>query len=223
MNSSPTANAVPSRLPVRRLLGCLLILAASCATCCAFALFFVGRWLVVEDPLQKSAAIVVLSGRMPRRAREAAQLYREGWAPEVWITRAKGPQEELDEMGIAYVGEDFYTAKVLMHLGVPADAMRRLQPEIDNTASEMDVIAKYLAEAGSATVILVTSKPHTRRVRRLWKQRVGPSGTAIVRAAREDPFDPRHWWRTTGDALDVVREVLGLANSYAGLPIRPAG
>jgi len=41
-----------------------------------------------------------------------------------------------------------------------------------------------------------------------------------VRAASEDPFDPRHWWRSTGDALDVVREVLGLMNAWAGLPLR---
>jgi hypothetical protein len=30
------------------------------------------------------------------------------------------------------------------------------------------------------------------------------------------------WWRNTGDALDVVREVLGLLNVWAGLPLQPA-
>ena len=47
----------------------------------------VGHWLVVEDPLEKASVIVVLSGRMPVRALEAAKLYREGYAPEVWLTR----------------------------------------------------------------------------------------------------------------------------------------
>ena len=41
----------------------------------------------------------------------------------------------------------------------------------------------------------------------------------MVRAAPEDPFDPRHWWRNSRDALDVVREVLGLLNAWAGLPV----
>jgi hypothetical protein len=40
----------------------------------------------------------------------------------------------------------------------------------------------------------------------------------IVRASSQDPFDARHWWRNTTDALDVVREVLGLLNAWAGLP-----
>jgi hypothetical protein len=56
----------------------------------------------------------------------------------------------------------------------------------------------------------------------LWQRRGSEPGTAIVRAAAEDPFDPRHWWRTTSDAFDVVREVLGLMNAWAGLPLHPA-
>jgi hypothetical protein len=30
-----------------------------------------------------------------------------------------------------------------------------------------------------------------------------------------------HWWRNTRDALAVVREILGLINLWAGLPVRP--
>jgi len=45
---------------------------------------------------------------------------------------------------------------------------------------------------------------------------------AIVRAAVNDPFKPSRWWRNTHDALDVVREVLGLLNVWAGLPLQPA-
>jgi hypothetical protein len=40
-----------------------------------------------------------------------------------------------------------------------------------------------------------------------------------VRAASDDPFDPTHWWRSTSDVLDVVREILGLLNASAGLPL----
>jgi hypothetical protein len=43
-----------------------------------------------------------------------------------------------------------------------------------------------------------------------------------VRAAGTDGFDAAHWWRNTHDALDVVREVLGLLNAWAGLPLQPA-
>jgi hypothetical protein len=37
-----------------------------------------GYWLVVADPLEPARAIVVLSGRVPFRAVEAASIYRQG-------------------------------------------------------------------------------------------------------------------------------------------------
>jgi uncharacterized SAM-binding protein YcdF (DUF218 family) len=181
----------------------------------------VGRWLVVEDPLVKGKAIAVLSGSMPLRAIEAAKLYRQGYAPEVWLTHSTIPGEALEELGIPYAGEDYYNARVLIHEGVPAEAIRVLEPPIVNTVDEIKVLGSALARQKGGAVIIVTTKAHTRRVRLLWRKLAGGRGEAIVRAASEDPFDPRHWWRTTSDALDVVREVLGLLNAWAGLPLHP--
>jgi uncharacterized SAM-binding protein YcdF (DUF218 family) len=182
----------------------------------------VGRWLVVEDPLDKAQAIAVLSGRMPMRAQEAARLYNAGYALQVWLTRANEPAASLQEMHIAYIGEDFFNSRVLMHEGVPSNAIRVLEPPIDNTADELRAIAAELEREKGDTVIIVTTKAHTRRVRTLWSKLSGRRERAIVRAAPSDPFVPDRWWRTTGDALDVVREVLGLLNAWAGLPLQPA-
>src|SRR5436309_1391103 len=189
----------------------------------ALVIFFgVGRWLVAEDQLGKASAIVVLSGAMPMRAIEAAKLYREGYAPEVWLTHSTEPVETLQQMGIPFAGEDHYNALVLIHEGVPAKAIHVLEPPIVNTADEIKVAASALAQAKGDAVILVTTKVHTRRVRLLWRRLASGQGRAIVRGASADPFDPRHWWRSTTDALDVVREVLGVLNVWAGLPLHPA-
>ncbi len=189
----------------------------------ALVIFFgVGRWLVAEDQLGKASAIVVLSGAMPMRAIEAAKLYREGYAPEVWLTHSTEPGETLQEMGIPFAGEDHYNALVLIHEGVPAKAIHVLKPPIVNTADEIKVAASALAQAKGDAVILVTTKVHTRRVRLLWRRLASGQGRAIVRGASADPFVPRHWWRSTTDALDVVREVLGVLNVWAGLPLHPA-
>ena len=184
--------------------------------------FSVGRWLVVEDTLGKARAIAVLSGGMPLRAMEAAKLYREGYAPEIWLTHSAEPAATLGEMGIPFAGEDYYNTRILIQEGVPAGAIRGLDPPIVNTADEINAIAAALAKERDRTAILVTTKAHTRRVRLLWQRLGSGRGNAIVRAASGDPFDPGHWWRTTGDALDVVREVLGLMNAWAGLPLHPA-
>ena len=207
-------------------------LAAICAAIVAFlalvAFFGVGRWLVVEDPLEKAQSIAVLSGGMPVRAIEAARLYRRGYAPEIWLTRNAEPAASFKEMNIPYVGEDYYNLRVLVHEGVPPEAVRVLPEPIVNTADEIAAIGAELerrAQLGLSKdrrVIIVTTKAHTRRVRTLWRKLAATYGKAIVRAASGDAFDGAHWWRNTTDALDVVREVLGLLNAWAGLRLHPA-
>ena len=211
----------PASVLRRRSLLLRVLLAAGCAgVILVFVLFFgVGRWLVVEDPLEKARAIAVLSGRMPLRAIEAAKLYRQGYAPEVWLTHSSEPGESLKRMGISFAGEDYYNARVLVHEGVPPEAIHVLEPPVVNTADEIKVLAAMLAPEKDRTVILVTTKPHTRRARLLWRRLAAGQGRAIVRASSDDSFDPKHWWRTTNDALDVLREVLGLVNAWAGLPL----
>ena len=198
----------------------ILVLALALAS--LFAFFHLGRWLIVEDPLQKAAAIAVLSGRMPNRALEAARVYKQGYAPQVWLTHSTEPGATLAKLGVPYQGEDAYDKLILIHEGVPETAIHILEPPIVNTADEMAVIGRALSGANPPRVILVTSKVHTRRTRTLWKRLSASNGDAIVRGDSADSFDADHWWRTTSDALDVVREVLGLLNAWAGLPLRPA-
>jgi uncharacterized SAM-binding protein YcdF (DUF218 family) len=201
-------------------------LAAVCAAVAVFVglVFFcgVGRWLVVEDPLQKAQSIVVLSGSIPVRAIEAAKLYREGYAPEVWLTRGVEPAASMKAMSIPYVGEDFYNLRVLVHEGVPPEAIHVLPTPIVNTADEMNAISAELRPGSNLPVIIVTTKAHTRRVHTLWHKLAGTRGRAIVRGSSSDSFDGAHWWRNSTDALDVVREVLGLLNAWAGLVLHPA-
>lgn len=186
-----------------------------------FALRGVGRWLVREDPLAHADALVVLSGSMPYRAEAAAHYFESGYASEVWLTHPEGPSDELKDLGIQYFGEEYYNRQVLIRLQVPETDVRILPDTVVDTEQELEEITRELGKTGKSSVIIVTSPEHTRRVRALWKNIAGGHLRAIVRAAPEDPFDADHWWRNTRDALSVVREVLGLMNVWAGLPIRP--
>jgi uncharacterized SAM-binding protein YcdF (DUF218 family) len=218
-NPRDSATATQPHSRTRR----ILAIAACCFLVMAVAAFFeVGRWLTVEDPLEKAGAIAVLSGSMPLRALEAAKLYREGYAREVWLTHSVEPGETLKKMKIPFSSEDFYNTRILMHEGVPEAAIHVLDAPIVNTVDEVEVIGKALDGAKDRCVIIVTTKAHTRRVRLLWRRLASAHGRAIVRAASGDPFNPGHWWRTTSDALDVVREILGVLNAWAGLPLSPA-
>jgi len=181
----------------------------------------VGRWLVREDPLGKADVIVVLSGGLPFRAEGAADVFKSGYAPAVWISRAAGPQEELAALGIHFVGEEEYDREILVKRGVPDSAIQIFPEAIVNTQDEVEEISREMRLGGKHTVIIVTSPQHTRRVKALWRKLVGADPGVIVRAAPEDPFDADHWWRNTQDVLAVVRESMGLLNVWAGLPVKP--
>ena len=184
-----------------------------------------GRWLIVSDLLAPARAIVVLGGHPPFRAMEAAAIYREGWAPEVWLTRTRASAASLAllRLGMTPATEDGLNRMVLGRLEVPAHAIRLLAGDVGNTADELRLVAAELRSGRGSAVIIVTSKPHTRRVRAIWRTAAGDRPAAIVRYASADPFHADRWWRYTGDALDVSREIFGLLNVWAGLPVRPDG
>jgi uncharacterized SAM-binding protein YcdF (DUF218 family) len=198
--------------------GIFIVLAGAAAT-----LFLtVGNWLVVEDPLVHADVIVVLSGRLPERAVEAARVYHAGFADQVWISPPTSPVDDLKAMKIAYLGEDFYNEKVLIAKGVPPDTIRILERADANTEEEVRQIAEVLHSMDLHSAIIVTSKPHTRRVRTIWRKLVGSQPRMIVRYPQDDTYDGAHWWRHTQDGLDVVRETLGLLNAWVGFPVRPS-
>ncbi len=204
------------RQPQRWLLGAVLLL--SIPTFLALRNF--GNWLALDEPLMKSQAIVVFGGQVPFRAMEAAKLYREGWAPEVWLTHGEPTAEDqaLARIGFDQLGEHEMSRLVLRKLGVPQDAIRLLPEAVANTVAEVRVAAAHSAQGSH--IIVVTSKSHARRVRITWNA-VAFGREAIVRYASEDPFDPPHWWRTSTDVLSMARESLGIVNAWLGFRINP--
>jgi uncharacterized SAM-binding protein YcdF (DUF218 family) len=186
-----------------------------------FAFRGMGRWLVRQDALRPADVIVVLSGGLPWRAEEAARIFRMGYAHEVWITHPVDPARDLAAMDIQFKGEDEYSRDVLLYEGVPDADIRVLRGTVVDTEQEIDEITHEMIRDRMSAAIIVTSPPHTRRVRVLWRKLAPRNLQAIVRAAYEAPYDASHWWRNTRDALSVTREMLGLLNAWAGLPVRP--
>jgi uncharacterized SAM-binding protein YcdF (DUF218 family) len=199
----------------------LLIVALVVCAAGVFAFRGAGRWLVREDALGPADAIVVLSGSMPARAEEAGRIFRLGYAHEVWVSRPVSPRDELETMGIHYLGEEDFNRAVLIHEGVPESDISIFPQPIVNTEQEIEEIIDQMRREQIASVMIVTSPQHTRRVRALWRKLAGKDLQLIVRGAPEDPFDADHWWRNTHDTLSVVREILGLLNAWMGLPVRP--
>jgi len=219
VTGSRTTEFVGQVLRIFAVLGALALLALFAG----FALMLgVGHWMVKEDSLQKATAIAVLSGNFPARALEAASLYRSGYAGEIWLTHPGAQSEALAEMGIHFPGEADFNYQVLRRQGVPAKAIHVLDALIINTSDELEVIGRTLQQKKNASVIVVTNKAHTRRVHELWNRFDSARGKIIVHAIANDDFQPSAWWTRTGDTHQVIHEILGMINVWAGLPMQSA-
>ncbi len=64
--------------------------------------------------------------------------------------------------------------------------------------------ASWLGYLGR-TLIITTSKFHTRRARYVWGKVLGREDGIYTSAAADDPFDPNGWW---GDGRQV-KQVMG--------------
>jgi uncharacterized SAM-binding protein YcdF (DUF218 family) len=180
----------------------------------------VGRYLVVDDPLEPAGAILVLGGATPYREIEGAAIYNQGWAPLVLLVRPSRNQPEADLMrslGVEPPDTFALRREVLEKLGVPPEAIVVVPGAADATLDELELAMPLFPPDGSP-VILVTSNYHSRRVSLYWRYLVGERRKAIVRATA-DRFDPDGWWRQQATILNVVRELLGLANYAMGFPI----
>jgi len=82
-----------------------------------------------------------------------------------------------------------YNCEILIHQGVPESSVHLFPDPIVNTEQEVNENTREMQRLGKTKVIIVTSPPHARRVRTLWKRLAARQNHAIVRAPFEDPFD----------------------------------
>jgi len=183
------------------------------------ALRLIGHALVVEDPVAKADAIVVVAGGTPSREDAAATLFREGLAPDVVLSNPFTPDRvrDLITMGIRRLDYQGEARVVLEHRGVPAKAIVVLPQSVKTTEAELKVVAELARSRGWRRVILVTSPQHSRRVKLVWSRQAPAEIQSIVRIAQDDDFLDGDWWRQRRAAEAVLHEYLGITAIYLGI------
>lgn len=178
-----------------------------------------GSWLVVEDPLEKADAILVLGGTRFERPLEAVDLYNAGWAPRVFLMRqiADYGERALIERGIAYPREVDEQIDVMTRLGVPKSAITVLN-EAGSTADEAMHLRELAARVHPSSVIIVTSKQHTRRARLVMQRRVADMNIKIImRYSRYDRANTDQWWRERATLRFTLFESQRLLAYWVGI------
>lgn len=94
---------------------------------------------IVDVALDPARSIAVLSSRVPFRAKEAAEIYREGWAPGVRLLNDQRDvaDEACASTGIHHITLQEYDRMVLEGLGIPMGAVRNLETPTTSTLSNL--------------------------------------------------------------------------------------
>jgi len=180
----------------------LLALIGLSALAAVWLLYYGGRYLQHEDPLQKADAIFVLAGTRLERLFEAMDLYKEGYAPLIVLSpgRPEAGEALLRQRGIRFPSEVELQRDALVQLGIPPAAIIATNGYVDNTAQEANLLRAMVTRHRWKRVIIVTSKFHTRRAAFAFRRGLAGTGAEIVmRATRHDIADPARWWRNRAD------------------------
>lgn len=164
---------------------------------------FAGESWLVEDPLVKADAILVLSDDnfYADRSTRAAELFRQGLAP---VVVASGVRLR------PYAGISELMEHDLAERGVPKEKILRFPQDADNTLEEAKSLAKLAGEKNWHSVIVVTSNYHTRRARYIFRRTFPASIAVSVASARDGDFDPEHWFEKRRSVKRLAREVAGM-------------
>jgi uncharacterized SAM-binding protein YcdF (DUF218 family) len=149
---------------------------------------------VGEEPVPADV-IFLLGGDIHARPEGAAELYRNGFAPRIVLTRVR---ESLATRSGAMPNETDATARFLEYLGVPDTSIVVLRPPdgAASTTEEAVMLREYLLRNPAERVLVVTSDFHTRRARwNLTRQLRGVPVEVRMVGVPDPRFDERDWWR----------------------------
>lgn len=163
-------------------------------------------WLRVPEAPTQADVIVVLAGSV-ERAFYAADLYRQGFAPLVLVSKPvrEGGQRMLDEVGIALPAEEDVNIQVLQRKGVPLEHVRVIGAGSRSTFEEALAVREAIA-GKRLRVMVVTSPYHVRRTGMIFRKLLGdvPAELRIVGNTYEQ--FPDKWWNDQDAARNVVLE-----------------
>ena len=155
----------------------------------------IGEFLVVSDAPQNADIAVVLAGDgFGRRILKAADLVRQGYAPQVLVDGPRG-MYGFDEASLAI--------RFAVDQGAPQQIFIPLVMRARSTMAEARAVDEELRRRNVHTALVVTSNYHTRRARAVFRRYGSRDIRYLIIAAPDEDFSPENWW-TTRDAQKVV-------------------
>ena len=163
--------------------------------------WFLAKSLIVEKPLERADAILILSGSGVHleRTHKAALVYKQGVVPKILLTddgeRAGWSKIERRNPKFAEVARND-----LIAAGIAPENIEILPRQVSGTIDEAEALRGKIQETGWKSVLIVTSPYHTRRS--LWifdkvlKNDDVQIGIVSPAPGEQSPL-PFVWWLTS--------------------------
>jgi len=174
-----------------------------------------GRYLVKADNACKADAIVVLMGSIPDRILHAADLYHLGYADTIIMIRSRDfdNREIIDKLGLDIPGGVDINRDLALQLEIPAENIIILDGLAESTWDEAEIFSGYAENQEISSLILVTSKYHSRRAA-LTFTKVLDERNVISSPSAYDPFDYSKWWQERRSVKYVLLEYQKLLDFF---------
>jgi len=174
-----------------------------------------GNFLIYEQNPQKADVIVVLNGRDTERSLSAVDLYKKGYANLIVLAQGSkqpGSDEFWKRVVNNFDGKIFFQ-RAIEAMGVPEKSFKLIGNGVASTYDEAVATKEFLKKNGYKSILLVTSKWHSKRAYLTFKSVLNKKGNGItitIIPSSYDNFDPELWWKKEEDTESVFREYVRL-------------
>jgi uncharacterized SAM-binding protein YcdF (DUF218 family) len=172
-----------------------------------------GHFLILEQTPQKADLIVVLNGRDTERSLASVDLYNQGYANLIimaGLAKQPGTDEFWKRVGNNF-NEKIFFQKAIEAMGIPASSFKFIGSGVTSTYDEAMATREFLKKNGYKSILLVTSKWHSKRAYLTFRSAVKNDGIKIViQPSKYDSFRPDAWWKDRNDAELVFDEYVRL-------------
>src|SRR6266481_6559006 len=167
-----------------------------------------GWALVVTEPVAPADAIVVSPDSGGAGALEAADLVQRGIATRVAVFTdpPSGEDHEFIRRGLPYEDASARQIRQLRWLGV-TDIVEIPRTDV-GTEGEGQVLPPWCDQHQFRSIVFVTARDHSRRVRRMLDRVMKSHPTRDAgRSEHYSTFDPDRWWKTRGGVRTEILEL----------------
>lgn len=160
------------------------------------------EYLFVQDAPERADLIILFGGRHPDRAEKAANLYKEGYAPRLFITGGDPRRTGVTE------AESL--ARICLELGVPAEAVTletRSVTTLENVLMTVPLVDRIVGWKNMSAVILVSAPMHMRRVKQVVARHIPRDVKILCCPDDRTDISRDNWWTTEEGRKAVFREL----------------